>query len=91
MIQQNDFWEFAQNQPRLVQMQIALYYPIHESYIEQYKDVIEWYGLSSNIHLNWSDHLIDLYEKRWHWWQLQCNPAITWDMSRIAKYIAKID
>jgi len=51
-----------------------------EDLIEEYKDRIDFSGLSVNSNVDWSEHLFEKYEDRWDWLDISGNNGIPWTL-----------
>lgn len=61
-----------------------------ESEVELFSN-INWYQLSKNIYLPWTDEFIEKHADKFDWYQLVINESFPWNETLVEKYIDKIE
>lgn len=67
---------------------LSRWYPFSHDQIRRYNN-INWYELSLNPNLNWSDDLLEEYYYRWSWERLSRNRFLPLNKELIIKYNSK--
>lgn len=70
---------------------ISKFYPLNEETIEKYKLKLNWYLLSQNSKIDWSNKLIKKYEDLWDWESLSTNKSLPWSVELIEEFYLKWD
>lgn len=55
-------------------------------FIQKYKDVWDWQGLSSKNNLPWSIEFIQLHKNKWDWAALSANYCLPWSIELIESF-----
>jgi hypothetical protein len=61
-----------------------------ESEVELFSN-INWYQLSKNTYLPWTDEFIEKHADKFDWYQLVINKSFPWNETLVEKYIDKIE
>ena len=80
------FIEFCCRFPGLFVSQVSSRYALPEALIERYEDRWNWYWLSGNESLPWSEELVARYEDRWDWDELSTKEGLPWSEALIARF-----
>ncbi|TRZ65911.1 hypothetical protein D4R20_01330 [bacterium] len=65
-------------------------YPLPQSLISKYKEIINWEVLSGNQNITWTDDLINQYANKLDWANAICkNPSMPWSIDFIVKNLGK--
>lgn len=67
------------------------YYPLTEKLLEKHKDILNWYSVSGNQNIKWSDDLINKYDRLLDWNTLIKNPALPWSVEFIKENLHKFE
>lgn len=48
----------------------SLHYPFEIDQLEEWKDILDWQEVSSNLKVKWTDEVIRSFKDRWNWYNL---------------------
>ncbi|MEM1002954.1 MAG: hypothetical protein AAGH46_09935, partial [Bacteroidota bacterium] len=72
------FQNFLSQYWHLFNSHLCEFHPLDLSFIERYKEELNWKAVSKNKQLNWGIELIQSYKDKWQWNELAMNPSIIW-------------
>ena len=65
----------------------SLHYPFKIDQLEEWKDILDWEEVSSNLNVKWTDEVIRKFKDRWNWVGLSFNISILcWDEELLDKF-----
>lgn len=70
---------------------VCEFYPLEKSFIEKYKDELDWHSLSKNTTLNWYTDFLKRHESRFNWDELAWNEGIIWTEENINLFKKRLD
>lgn len=62
---------------------------LDQTALERFRDRWDWWSLSENPGLPWSEELIARYADQWDWERLSKNQALPWNDELIARYVER--
>jgi len=65
---------------------LCLNYPFKHSQIEKFKEDLNWYSISSNRNIKWTEAFIDKYKASLSFYTLAKNPSLPWSIEFIDRY-----
>ncbi len=85
------FLDFTEKYWDVFNRHVCKYHALETAFIRTYSYDLDWYSLSKNVNIDWSEDLLDDFQDNWVWDELAANASIVWTPKLINKYKTRLD